>query len=157
MKAYSFTLGTPRICAAALFTALMTTACVSEEHTTPQQVQSSNPTVSYQYRNDDELIQANQRAAVYCDQYRYGPRTVRITNESNGSKMVVFECVQTAAQAPVPIYNSNLVYNYRSDQELMNATWNARMSCLNGGSQRVVSNIVANSDGSKTVTFRCMA
>ena len=155
MTAHPFTFGSSRVCAAALFSALLLTACVSP-HSAPQQVQSSNPTVTYQYRNDDELIQANQRAAAYCDQYRSGPRTVSITNEANGSRMVVFECMQTA-QAPLPAYSPNLVYNYRSDQELMNATWNARQSCMNNGQQRVISNVVVNLDGSKTVTFRCTA
>ena len=143
------------LCAATMLAGLMMISACVAPRSAPQQVQASNPSVTYQYRNDDELIQANQRAATFCDQYQYGPRTVSISNNQDGSRMVVFECVQTSA-TPVRQYNSDLTYNYRSDQELMDATWNARSSCMNTGSRQVTSSTVVNANGSKTVTFRCM-
>jgi hypothetical protein len=44
-----------------------------------QPVQSSNPTVTYNYRTDQELLQANQNTTTYCNQYQTIPRT---TDES---------------------------------------------------------------------------
>src|SRR6186713_480974 len=38
--------------------------------TTPVAVQASTPTVTYNYRTDAELLQANQNAITYCGQYR---------------------------------------------------------------------------------------
>ena len=38
-----------------------------------QPVQSSNPTVTYNYRTDQELLQANQNATTYCNQYQTIP------------------------------------------------------------------------------------
>jgi hypothetical protein len=120
-----------------------------------QPVQSSNPSVTYNYRTDPELLQANQNATTYCGQYQTAPRTGTLTNNADGSKTVVFECVRTAAlPAPAPI-NPNLSYSYRTDQELVQASQTAGAYCLQHGSQPVTSRMVTNSDGTRTVTFQC--
>ena len=73
-----------------------------------QPVQSRNPSVTYNYRTDQELLQANQNATTYCGQYQAARRTASLTNNPDGSKTVVFECVRTAS-LPVPApANSNL-------------------------------------------------
>ncbi len=142
--------------AVAVVAALMATACATQQ-SAPQQVQASNPTVTYQYRSDDELIQAEQRAVTFCDQYRSTPRTVNISSGPDSSRTVVFECISSSPSAPPPgQYNSNLTYNYRTDQELLDASRNAQIYCRNNGSQQVTSSIVSNSNGTKTVTFRCV-
>ena len=120
-----------------------------------QPVQSSNPSVTYSYRTDPELLQANQNATTYCGQYQTAPRTGTLTNNADGSKTVVFECVRTAAlPAPAPV-NPNLSYSYRTDQELVQASQTAGAYCLQHGSQPVTSRVVTNSDGTRTVTFQC--
>ena len=120
-----------------------------------QPVQSSNPSVTYSYRTDQELLQANQNATTYCGQYQTAPRTATLTNNPDGSKTVVFECVRTAAlPAPAPV-NPNLSYTYRTDQELVQASQTAGAYCLKYGSQPMTSRMVTNSDGTKTVTFQC--
>jgi exopolysaccharide biosynthesis predicted pyruvyltransferase EpsI len=120
-----------------------------------QPVQSSNPSVTYNYRTDQELLQANQNATTYCSQYQTAPRTANITNNSDGSKAVVFECVRTALPAPAPV-NPNLSYTYRTDQELVQASQTAGAYCQKYGSQPMTtSSLVTNSDGTKTVTFQC--
>ena len=120
-----------------------------------QPVQSSNPSVTYNYRTDPELLQANQNATTYCGQYQTAPRTGTLTNNADGSKTVVFECVRTAAlPAPAPV-NPNLSYSYRTDQELVQASQTAGAYCLQHGSQPVTSRVVTNSDGTRTVTFQC--
>jgi len=139
------------VCAASVLAGLMMTSCTSLHDSSPEQVAASNPSVTYNYRNDDELIQAGQRAATYCNQYQSIPRT-----DSFGGSMVVFECVPTSAPtAPQPQFNPNLTYNYRNDQDLVDAARNAQIYCMNRGSRQVVSNIATNSDGTKTVTFQC--
>ena len=120
-----------------------------------QAVQSSNPSVTYSYRTDSELLRANQNATTYCGQYQTAPRTGTLTNNPDGSKTVVFECVRTAAlPAPAPV-NPNLSYSYRTDQELVQASQTAGAYCLQHGSQPVTSRVVTNSDGTRTVTFQC--
>jgi hypothetical protein len=120
----------------------------------PQPVQSSTPTVTYNYRTDQELIQANQRATTYCSQYQTAPRTANITTNPDGSKAVHFECVRTTlpASAPTPPSQS---YSFRTDQELIQASQTADAYCLRYGSQPIMSGIVTNPDGTKTVTFQC--
>ena len=57
--------------------------------------------------------------------------------------------------APPPV-NPNLSYTYRTDQELVQASQTASAYCLRNGSQSTTSsNMMANSDGTRTVTFQC--
>jgi len=123
-----------------------------------QQVKTSNPSVTYEYRGDQELLQAQQNAVTFCNQYGSAPQPARFTSGSNGqSNNVVFECdpnVRTAAPAQ-QAFDPNLTYSYRTDQELLDASWNAQTYCMNNGSQQAVSNIRTNTDGSRTVTFQC--
>lgn len=126
---------------------------------TPQLVQSNTPTVTYRYTADQELVQANQSAASYCNQYQATPRTKTFSTETDGSKIVVFECVRVAAAPPPPVpapYNPNLVYSVRSDQELIDASRNAQSYCLSNGAQQVSSTISTNPNGIRTVTFQCL-
>jgi uncharacterized lipoprotein YehR (DUF1307 family) len=120
-----------------------------------QPVQSSNPSVTYKYRTDQELLQANQNATMFCGQYQTAPRTASLTNNADGSKTAVFECVRAGLPAPAPV-NPNLTYTYRTDQELVQASQNASAYCLRSGSQQpMTSSLVSNSDGTRTVTFQC--
>jgi hypothetical protein len=122
-----------------------------------QPVQASNPTVTYSYRTDQELLRASQNAQTYCGQYQTAPRAATLTNNADGSKTAVFECVRTAGPAPAPPVNPNLSYTYRTDQELVQASQTASAYCARNGSQPMTSNMVTNSDGTRTVTFQCGA
>jgi hypothetical protein len=137
----------------ALLAAGVLTSC-AELPSSQQPVQSSNPSVTYNYRTDQELLQANQNATVFCSQYQTAPRTANIRNNPDGSKAAVFECVRTAFPAPAPV-NPNLSYTYRTDQELVQASQTAGAYCQKYGSQPMTSSMVANPDGSRTVTFQC--
>ena len=139
--------------AVALLAAAALVSC-AELPSSQRPVQSSNPSVTYNYRTDQELLQANQNATVYCSQYQTAPRTANITNNSDGSKAVVFECVRTTLPAPPPTTPSQS-YTYRTDQELVQASQTAGAYCLKNGSQPMTSSMVTNPDGSRTVTFQC--
>jgi hypothetical protein len=76
----------------AIVAGVLLTSCVARP-TAPVQIQASNPTVTYQYHNDQELLQANQSAAAYCGQYQAMPQTARFADSPDG-RAVVFECVQ---------------------------------------------------------------
>lgn len=123
----------------------------------PQQVQASNPTVTYNYRNDQELLQANQNAASFCSQYQTTPRTASMTNNPDGSRAVVFECVRTAGVPPMPPAPPGQRYTYRTDQELIQASETASSYCRTHGSQPMTSTVVTNPDGTRTVLFQCGA
>ena len=140
---------------AAVLAGLLPAACVPQ-YASPQQVQSSNPTVTYTYHSDQDLVQTNQTAAAYCSRYQSVPRAANFSTNQDGSRSVVFECVPSAAQsAQPPRFNPNVAYNYRTDQELLDASRNAEAYCVNNGSRQVTSNLVTNADGSKTASFQC--
>ena len=139
--------------AAAVLAGLVAAAC-APLHSSPEQVRASNPSVTYKYSSDQELVQANQRAAKFCNRYQSVPGAANFAKDSDGSQIVVFECVETPATSQEQ-YNPNLTYNYRTGQELLDASRNAQIYCMNRGSQQVTSNIVTNANGTKTVTFQC--
>ncbi len=140
----------------AALAALMTVSCSSTRSSSPQQVAVSNPSVTYKYRNDDELIQANKRAMNYCDQYQSFPQAEHFGHDSDGRNTVVFECMTSSASvAPRRQPNSDLSYNFQTDQELLDVSRDAQIYCVNNGQPEMDSNIVINSNGRKTVTFRC--
>jgi hypothetical protein len=141
------------VSAVALLAAGALASCATSP-SSQQPVQSTNPSVTYNYRTDQELLQANQNATAYCSPYQTAPRTSSITNNADGSKAVRFECVRTTLPAPVPA-PPNQSYSYRTDQELVQASQTAAASCPKSSSQPMTSSIVTNSDGTKTVTFHC--
>jgi hypothetical protein len=122
-----------------------------------QQVRASNPNVTYEYVGDEELLQAQQNAVVFCSQYQAAPRPARITSGSTGgSNTVVFECdPNLPTTAPPEVLGSDLAYNYQSDQELLEASRNAHTYCTDNGWQQAVPSIRTNTDGSRTVVFQC--
>jgi hypothetical protein len=120
--------------------------------------EDSNPSVTYEYRGDQELLQAQQNAVTFCNQYGSAPRPARFTTGSNGqSDNVVFACDPSLARtAPrQQALDPNLNCSYRTDQELLDASWSAQAYCMNNGSQRAGSNIRTNADGSRTMMFQC--
>ena len=141
------------VSAVALLAAGALASCASLP-SSQQPVQSSNPSVTYNYRTDQELLQANQNATTYCSPYQTTPRTSSITTNADGSKAVHFECVRTTLPAPAPTPPTQS-YTYRTDQELVQASQTASASCLKSSSQPMTSSIVTNSDGTKTATFQC--
>jgi len=127
--------------------------------TTPVAVQASTPTVTYNYRTDAELLQANQNAITYCGQYQTTPRTGSITSNADGSKTVVFDCVgpvvASTSTVPAPVVPPGMRYSYRTDQDLVQASQNASAYCARTGALPMTSSIITNADGSRTVVFQC--
>lgn len=155
MTSKYFNLSNASVCTATVLACLTLASC-APQYSAPQQVQASNPSVTYKYHTDQDLVQANQKATSFCTPYQTIPRTTSFSNDPDGSKVVVFECVQPAPQlAPLPQYNPNLTYNYRTDQELVDASRNAQTYCLNNGAQQVISTMGTNLNGTKNVTFQC--
>ncbi len=144
-----------QMCKSSIAALLILSGCASP-NIPPQQVQASNPSVTYNYRGDQELLQANVNAMNFCSPYHASPRTTSITTQQDGTKNVVFECVAVGNLPPQQLaLNSNLTYNYRSDQELLDASRNAEVYCMNSGSPRTISTVSNNPDGTRTVTFQC--
>lgn len=136
--------------------AVVVVASCAPQYSTPQQVEAKNPSVTYKYQTDQDLVEANQKAATFCSGYQSTPRAASFSTDPDGRKVVVFDCVPVASMAaPLPPVSPNLTYTYRTDQELLDASRNAQLTCMNRGSRQVISNIVTNVNGTKTVTFQC--
>jgi len=139
----------------AMVAVVLTASCASTPSSSPRQVAANNPTVTYQYRNDDELIQANQRAISFCEPYRTLPQAQHFSENSEHQKIVVFECASSMQSAPIRQPESELRYDYRSDQELLEVSRSAQVQCRDSGRPEMSSSVVVNSDGSRSVTFHC--
>lgn len=137
--------------------AVLSLAACAPQHSAPTQTSSINPTVTYKYRGDEELAQANEKANAYCAQYHATAQTYRIDTESDGSKTAVFQCMAMPANmASTQVYNPNYPYNYTTDQDLLGMTQSADLYCANSGGQRAVTTINTDINGTKTITFRCL-
>jgi hypothetical protein len=132
-------------------------SCTSSSSHELQQVEASNPSVTYEYLGDEELLQAQQNAVVFCSQYESTARPARITSGADGrSNTVIFECdPNLPTTAPPEVRGSDLAYNYQSDQELLQASRNAHTYCTDNGWQQAVPTVRTNTDGSRTVVFHC--
>ena len=146
-RALKFSIG-----AATALAAILAASC--ESYHSPRQIEASNPTVTYKYHNDDELIQTNELASGFCNRYQSVPRSMSLSRDGDDN-VVTYECVSTARSTGYYSANPNMTYTYRTDQELLNESQNAQAYCLNNGSSRVVSRIVRNDNGTRTVTFEC--
>ena len=140
------------IIAASCALPLLLTACGSRHE--PEAVASSNPSITYHYRGDKELLQANQNAMTYCSQYKALPRTKHIGRDDE-EHTVVFECVPTNTIAETQ-FAPNTPYPYRSDEELIDNSRSAARYCRAHGGENVTSSITTAPDGTRTVTYQCV-
>jgi len=149
----------------ALLLAGMTVACAPVD-TPPQEVSSSKPSVTYKYDSDKDLYEADQRASAYCAKYNLVPNATEFTSLQNGEKEVRYDCLAasapafTAVAAPAPtapaLAKPALSYMYQTDRELLTASRNARVYCMNNGMQSTVANTTTNPNGTKTIFFQCV-
>lgn len=121
----------------------------------PQEEHRSNPTVTYKYAGDQELVTANQQAITHCASYTATPQTQHITENTDGTKSVTFECVPTT-QLAAPQPNPNLSYTFSTDQELLHASQAAHTYCSNQGRKAVTSSISPAGMSPRSVTFQCV-
>ena len=143
------------LCATGLLACMALAGC-APQYSSPQQVRATNPTVTYKYQNDQDLVQTSHKAAAFCTPYQSAPRQVSLSSEPDGSKIIVFECVpSTAQQVLVQPTNPNLTYSYRTDQELVDASRSAQTYCQNNGGQQVLATMGTDQNGNKVVTFQC--
>jgi len=140
------------ILSAAVSSALMLSGCGSHRHE-PQAVSASNPTVTYRYHGDQELLQANQNAVGFCNQYQAMPRTVRI-ERGDERRLVMFECVPAASMTSVQTITPNTPYPYRSDEELLDTSRGAQRYCTSHGGE-AIETVTTAPDGSRSVTYSC--
>jgi hypothetical protein len=143
------------------------TACVPMYQKSAQEVETKPPRVSYDYTSDAGLIDANSKARNYCSQYGSLPHMLgSITEDPDGTRKVTFECINTAGVAtypspvPAPVTTemppSQTSYSYRTDTQLLDALDSADSYCARTG-ETASSRIVTNSDGTKTLTYHCIA
>jgi putative hemolysin len=132
---------------------LMLAGCGSSRHE-PQAVAAANPTITYKYHGEQELLQASNNASTYCSQYKAAPHTVRIERD-NDPHVVVFECIPNSGPVTtVQSFAPGTAYTYHTDEELLDTSRNARNYCVAHGGQPVET-ITNNSDGTRSVSYSC--
>jgi hypothetical protein len=144
-------------------------SCAESPHSM-QQVRAQNPSVTYNYSGDEELLKAAQNAQTFCNQYNSTPGPARLVTDNTGVKSASFDCGPRTTTPVVvaepprttppvvvaqPAVEPNLRYSYRTDEELLAAARTAQTYCTGSNSLAVVSTITPNTDGSKTVAFEC--
>lgn len=134
-------------------------ACAPMDPPGPEQVHANNPSVTYTYSTDEQLLLATQKAASYCDRYTTTvPKSGSITANPDGTNSISFECVPVKAPGPAVAATPSalpMTYTYRSTEELLHASQDAEAMCMRFG-KRAKATITTNPDGSKTATFICV-
>ncbi|HSD09655.1 MAG TPA: hypothetical protein VLF14_01625 [Candidatus Binatia bacterium] len=124
------------------------------------QTAATKPTVSYDYVDDDGLLDATHKAESYCAQYGAWPTAVDFDRRS-GDRHVTFACDQprTASQAPATVIVQPSApppsYPYRDDRGLVDAVNQAQRYCLALNANARSTRVINNPDGSRTVAFEC--
>lgn len=135
-----------------------------EMESSPKEVHATNPSVTYKYHSDRDLVQANEQAQAFCSRYQSVPQPGRFATDADGDRVVVFDCVAaTSAVVPAPAPyqqypqypRSDMTYTYRSDEEFMADSRTAQSYCVSNGMTLETQTIIENRDGTKTVTFQC--
>lgn len=147
------TLGTASIA----IVALATLAACTAPNQPPQQVRAETPRVTYNYRGEDEQMQANRRADEFCSRYQSVERTVRVTAEANGTTTAEYECISAPAPiavAPQRPIQPTMTYSFRTDQELLDASRSAQSQCA-PSPMPMTSTVMIDGNGNRTVTFQC--
>jgi hypothetical protein len=146
-----------KVCAQAVaVVAGLTVSACAVQNSTQQQIEPTRPSIIYTYRNDQGLVLASQNATAFCDRRQSIPQSITFSSEPGGRKAVIFECVLVETPAALsPLDSSDLTYDYRSDQDLLNVSRNAHIQCKTSNSQRIISSAVHNVEGTKTVSFQC--
>jgi hypothetical protein len=112
------------------------------------QTSASKPTVSYEYGDDNGLIDATRKAETFCELCDAWPTAVDFDKRS-GDHHVTFACDQrrVVATAPSTVVASPqppLAYSYRDDRSRVEAMSQAQRDCLglnaNARSTRVTNN-----------------
>lgn len=160
MNNKTFVRGGGLLIAAGLSAALLA-ACVPPPKD-PERVASTNPTVTYDYTSDQQLLTAREDATRFCRQYQASPQVMNMSSNPNAAgapKKVVFECVAMASSTPGAVQSAppapDMAYTYRTDAELLQASSTAQTYCARQG-QRASATVTPNADGSRTVAFRCV-
>ena len=134
-------------------------ACAPLHPPGPEQVYANNPGVTYTYSTDEQLLEANRKAAAYCQQYQTTvPKSGAITSQPDGTYSISYECVPVTTPGPTVAMTPStlpMTYTYRTTQELLHASQDAEAMCMRYG-RRSSATITTNADGSKTATFTCV-
>ena len=69
--------------------------------TSPEQVQASNPSVTYKYNSDQELLDASRNAQVYSMNSGSQQMISNMATNANGTKTVTFQCSPRQGNGPV--------------------------------------------------------
>lgn len=159
----------------AALTAGAVAGCVGPYTPPPKEIAAANPTVTYQYANEDALVEATHKAEIYCRDFNALPRATRFANTPDNQKQVIFECDRTRPIAAAPVYTTapaivaaappaviampatipSVTYSYRTDEGLVTATQQAESYCRQYSARPRALNFSNNRDGTTTVAFGC--
>lgn len=143
--------------AAATILAVGLGACVAPMPP-PQQIDATEPKVTYSYATDQDLIEVTRKAETYCAKYATWPRNSGITQGPDGTKSVQFTCDRPIAAAPPPPPRPvppTVSYSYRTDRELVEVSRSAQAYCQQFGASARSGHVTQNVDGTRTVAFDC--
>ncbi len=120
----------------------------------PEVIRTEAPKISYKYDSDEALLEANNKARIYCSQYASTPNIQgTIIKSSEDSKSVTFECVKAGLPTPQVIPSTSC--RYLTDEELLQSMQSADIYCARLG-KIASTTIVVNPDSTKSLNYQCI-
>jgi hypothetical protein len=123
-----------------------------------RQVEEDLPRVTYEYSDNEGLVDASFQAEIYCRQFNAWPEIEEVDHRRRGGQ-VTFTCNQerermTGENRSLP-RDSSLNYAYHNQQSLIEATIEAQRYCAQYGAEtRPITNGI--DERERRVRFECV-
>lgn len=125
-------------------------------------VQEDAPSVTYEFSDDQGLVDATIKAEAYCRQYNSWPTNSGTRTSTDGTRKVTFVCDQArnvafAGNRPPELPpNVTVQYTYHDERALIDATTQAQRHCAAYGAEARSQTVTTAPDGTRTIMFECI-
>lgn len=122
-------------------------------------IEEVQPGITYQFSDDEGLVNASFKAENYCKQYNAWPRVSQMNGSRHSGGEVTFTCgAQREEVATTSRTNSQprtVDYTYQNEENLVDATIKAQQACARMGAEAKLAETRV--EGQKrTIVFECV-
>lgn len=122
-------------------------------------VEEVQPGITYEFSDDEGLVNASFKAENYCKQYNAWPRVSQLDGSRNSGGEVTFTCGSQREELTTVSRTSSqprmVDYTYQNEENLVDATIKAQQACARMGAEAKLAETRV--DGNKrTIFFECV-
>lgn len=122
-------------------------------------IEEVQPGITYQFSDDEGLVNASFKAENYCKQYNAWPRVSELNGGRHGGGEVTFSCGSQREEMPTASRTVSqprtMDYTYQNEENLVDATIEAQRACARMGAEAKLSETRVNGNR-RTIVFECV-